>query len=197
MKAHSSCARYRRSTAGGPARCARYSTSTWRSSPGAGGGHGTERLRQEHAADHRGQPRGADSGEVLVDGIDLATSRAERARLRRRSIGYVFQDFNLLAGLTASRTSRCRWSSTASAQGGARRRRWARSTSWTWPTRRSLPRRAVGRRAAAGGHRPGGRRRAPAAAGRRADGCARLGQRRRGHAPAPRRDCSGASPVWS
>ena len=28
-------------------------------------------------------------------------SRKDRARLRRRSIGYVFQDFNLLAGLTA------------------------------------------------------------------------------------------------
>jgi putative ABC transport system ATP-binding protein len=44
----------------------------------------------------------ATSGEVLVDGVDLAgVSRSERARLRRRSIGYVFQDFNLLAGLTA------------------------------------------------------------------------------------------------
>ena len=32
-------------------------------------------------------------------------SRNDRARLRRRSIGYVFQDFNLLAGLTAARTS--------------------------------------------------------------------------------------------
>ena len=42
------------------------------------------------------------SGEVLVDGIDLATlSRADRAKLRRRSIGYVFQDFNLLPGLKA------------------------------------------------------------------------------------------------
>ena len=29
-------------------------------------------------------------------------SRNERARLRRRSIGYVFQNFNLLAGLTAA-----------------------------------------------------------------------------------------------
>jgi putative ABC transport system ATP-binding protein len=39
---------------------------------------------------------------VLVDGVDLATvSRADRATLRRRSIGYVFQDFNLLPGLTA------------------------------------------------------------------------------------------------
>ena len=41
-------------------------------------------------------------GEVLVGGRPLAElSRNERARLRRRSIGYVFQDFNLLAGLTA------------------------------------------------------------------------------------------------
>ena len=44
----------------------------------------------------------ATSGQVLVDGVDLATvSRSERARMRRRSIGYVFQDFNLLPGLTA------------------------------------------------------------------------------------------------
>jgi putative ABC transport system ATP-binding protein len=44
----------------------------------------------------------ATSGQVLVDGTDLATvSRADRARMRRRSIGYVFQDFNLLPGLKA------------------------------------------------------------------------------------------------
>jgi putative ABC transport system ATP-binding protein len=44
----------------------------------------------------------ASSGQVLVDGVDLATvSRSDRARMRRRSIGYVFQDFNLLPGLTA------------------------------------------------------------------------------------------------
>src|SRR5262247_2477297 len=42
------------------------------------------------------------TGQVLVDGIDLATvSRSARAKLRRRSIGYVFQDFNLLPGLNA------------------------------------------------------------------------------------------------
>jgi putative ABC transport system ATP-binding protein len=42
------------------------------------------------------------SGQVLVAGSPLDTMSAnERARLRRRSIGYVFQDFNLLAGLTA------------------------------------------------------------------------------------------------
>ncbi|MGH9138863.1 MAG: ABC transporter ATP-binding protein [Acidimicrobiales bacterium] len=43
------------------------------------------------------------SGDVHVDGRDLATmSRNELARLRRQSIGFVFQDFNLLAGLTAA-----------------------------------------------------------------------------------------------
>jgi putative ABC transport system ATP-binding protein len=43
------------------------------------------------------------SGEVWVCGQELsAMSRNARARLRRRSIGYVFQDFNLLPGLTAA-----------------------------------------------------------------------------------------------
>src|SRR5262245_28634162 len=42
-------------------------------------------------------------GDVLVDGVSLAgMSRNDKARLRRRSIGFVFQDFNLLAGLTAA-----------------------------------------------------------------------------------------------
>jgi putative ABC transport system ATP-binding protein len=42
------------------------------------------------------------SGEVLVDGAPVAAmTRGARAQLRRRSIGYVFQDFNLLPGLTA------------------------------------------------------------------------------------------------
>jgi putative ABC transport system ATP-binding protein len=43
------------------------------------------------------------TGEVLVDGAALARlSAKEKARMRRRSIGFVFQDFNLLAGLTAA-----------------------------------------------------------------------------------------------
>ncbi|HEY3843256.1 MAG TPA: ABC transporter ATP-binding protein [Acidimicrobiales bacterium] len=43
------------------------------------------------------------SGEVRIGGAALSRlSRNERARLRRRSIGYVFQDFNLLPGLTAA-----------------------------------------------------------------------------------------------
>jgi putative ABC transport system ATP-binding protein len=43
------------------------------------------------------------SGDVLVGGTALSgMAHNDRARLRRRSIGYVFQDFNLLAGLTAA-----------------------------------------------------------------------------------------------
>ena len=42
-------------------------------------------------------------GDVLVHGASLpAMSRKDKARLRRRTIGYVFQDFNLLPGLTAA-----------------------------------------------------------------------------------------------
>ena len=43
------------------------------------------------------------SGQVLVAGADLSgASLNDQAKLRRRLIGYVFQDFNLLAGLTAA-----------------------------------------------------------------------------------------------
>lgn len=42
-------------------------------------------------------------GRVLVEGVDLSTlGKAELARLRRRSIGYVFQDLNLIPALTAA-----------------------------------------------------------------------------------------------
>ncbi len=43
------------------------------------------------------------SGEIVVGGRPLTRmSKAGKARLRRRTIGYVFQDFNLLPGLTAA-----------------------------------------------------------------------------------------------
>jgi putative ABC transport system ATP-binding protein len=41
-------------------------------------------------------------GDVLIDGQKVrGMLRDDKARLRRRTVGYVFQDFNLLAGLTA------------------------------------------------------------------------------------------------
>ncbi len=43
------------------------------------------------------------SGDVLIGGMPLSgMSRNDKARLRRRTVGYVFQDFNLLPGLTAA-----------------------------------------------------------------------------------------------
>jgi len=43
------------------------------------------------------------SGEVSIEGTPLSTlRRPELAALRRRSVGYVFQDFNLIPGLTAA-----------------------------------------------------------------------------------------------
>ncbi|WP_234331918.1 ABC transporter ATP-binding protein [Streptomyces sp. NRRL S-87] len=43
------------------------------------------------------------SGRVVVEGTDITTaSRKQLAALRRRSIGYVFQDYNLIPALTAA-----------------------------------------------------------------------------------------------
>lgn len=45
----------------------------------------------------------ADAGHVIVDGADFAKlSDAERTRMRKRKIGFVFQKFNLLPTLDAS-----------------------------------------------------------------------------------------------
>jgi putative ABC transport system ATP-binding protein len=113
----------------------------------------------------------ATSGEVLVEGVPLSgLDRAGLAQLRRRSVGYVFQELNLLPGADGGGERR--------AAAGARRRarpgrpaagRCGRWTSWSsarWP---AASRRPVRRRAAAGRHRPRPGGGAAAGAGRRAD----------------------------
>jgi putative ABC transport system ATP-binding protein len=43
------------------------------------------------------------SGRVIVSGVDLASASSnQQSRMRRRAIGYVFQDYNLLPGLTVA-----------------------------------------------------------------------------------------------
>ncbi len=139
------------------------------------------------------------SGEVVrsMERPVSKMSRNDKARLRRRSIGYVFQDFNLLAGLTAVENvvpaPRARrhpgQESPRGRHGGPRGARARRP-------RVALSRRALRRRAPAGRNRPRRRRRSAPAAGRRALGRARLGQRRGCDAPSSP-PASGAWPPWS
>jgi len=64
------------------------------------------------------------AGEVVIDGVRAVIDVAQRQRrgFAVGTVGYVFQDFNLLAGLTAGSTSRCRSSWTVSRPRGASRR---------------------------------------------------------------------------
>jgi len=127
------------------------------------------------------------TGGVSIDGVRLSgMSRNDKARLRRRSVGYVFQDFNLLAGLTASRTvslpleldgtsmKKARTKGLAALEGlglGDRAENVSRPTvRWRAPARR---------------HREGRRGRPKSVARGRTFGRLGLGQRRSRHADDP------------
>ena len=56
----------------------------------------------------------ATKGRVVIDGVDFATlGDAQRTRLRKHRIGFVFQKFNLLPTLSRWATSRSRTPSAA------------------------------------------------------------------------------------
>ena len=125
------------------------------------------------------------SGEVYVDGRSLSSlSRNGKARLRRQSIGYVFQDYNLLAGLSAVENVSLplELDGVGGPQGPGDGHGVPRGPGPGRPGR-PLPRPAVGWRAPAGRHRPGRGRRAAAAPGRRA-------LRARSTPPTPRPSCA-------
>ena len=78
------------------------------------------------------------AGQVSVEGVDLATlGNKGRARMRRTSIGYVFQDFNLIPALTAIENvalpRELDGERTRSRPQGRPRPRWTRSGSATSP----------------------------------------------------------------
>ena len=119
-------------------------------------------------------------GTVRIEGEDVgALGNAGRARMRRTSVGYVFQDFNLIPALTAAENVALprELDGEKSPSGAPPRADRARGGRHPRP-RRPLPRRDVRRAAAAGRHRPRHRGGAAADPGRRADRRARHRHRR-------------------
>ena len=132
------------------------------------------------------------SGTVTVDGDRIDTlSETGVARFRRRQIGMIFQFFNLLDDLTVEDNVLL----PAQLAGVPRTRARVRTTELLSALRidkhrNAYPGRLSGRRAAAGGHRPGAGEPARAAAGRRAH--RRPGHR---HRRGDRRAAAGPEPV--
>src|SRR5918997_1310832 len=108
-------------------------------------------------------------GEIVFDGRSLSPlSKREMARYRLRSVGMIFQNFNLIPTMTAAENVEL-----ALAFGGMTGRARVRRA------RPSPPRGVVGRRAAARRHRPRPRQQSSPPPRGRADGQPRLVPRRR------------------
>ena len=122
----------------------------------------------------------ATSGQVLIEGQSVGTLKGDAlARLRRRRVGFVFQDFNLIPSLTAVENVALPLELDGQRVGRARRRAMdALVVVGVAGARRPLPGQDVGRPAAAGRHRPRPGRRPPARARRRAHRRPRLPHRR-------------------
>ena len=112
-----------------------------------------------------------DAGEVYVD--QAATSRlsdAERTRIRRTEIGFVYQAHRLLPEFSAlENVVLPQMIRGLAAQGGIRPRGGALDLSWAEGSPDAPPVRAVRRRATTGRDRSRGRQRAAHSVGRRAD----------------------------
>ena len=66
--------------------------------------HGPVRLRQIHAGQSHRLPRSSQSGEIWLDGEDVAgISTQDLNRVRAEKIGFIFQQFHLIPYLTARR----------------------------------------------------------------------------------------------
>ena len=127
-------------------------------------------------------------GSYVLAGEPVSTlNAAQRARVRARAIGFIFQAFNLIGDLTVYQNVelplRYRGLGAGRAPGGGARGPGARGAA---PPVAPLPVAALRRAAAARGRGAGGGGQAAGDPGRRADREPGLGQRRRRHGPARR-----------
>ena len=145
--------------------------------------------RQDDAAQHPRRARPSDLGRVVIDGHEVsAMTEDELVDVRRRSVAFIFQAFGLVPILSAAENVEIPLRLVRAEARGTRcpRPRAARARRAGRPGEAPAPR-AVGRGAAAGRDRPGAGEPAADPARRRADRPARLRDRPRDHAAAPRR----------
>ena len=137
------------------------------------------------------------AGDVLVEGLELGEPQPRRAgAVRRRSVGYVFQNLNLIPSLTAAENVALpRELGRLSAAGARREALAALEEVGLADLAERFPGRHVRRPAAARRHRPRRRRATSADPRRRADRRSRLADRRGRPAPAARPLRRGAAGV--